>query len=162
MFFVIFIDLPLVLVSYTGWWVTPDVCLVKDDATGQWIQLQDILLLKATQGVKVYVLLYREVTTALPDLRSLDVKTAFTRLHPNIRVLRHPNHVSFNQAESALYWSHHDKMVVVDQSIAIVGGMDLCPGRYDTPAHTLHAGSDGMLPPSDFYNPTAKKRLARA
>lgn len=28
-------------------------------------------------------------------------------------------------------WSHHDKMVVIDQKIAFVGGIDLCYGRWD-------------------------------
>ncbi len=146
----------------TGWWVAPDVRLVRDEVTKTWIQLQDLLLLKATQGVHVYILLYREVKTVLPDLRSQDVKVAFQRLHPNIRVIRHPNHVSFNPNESALYWSHHEKMVVVDQCIAIVGGMDLCPGRFDNASHVLHDSADDAVPKVDYYNPKAKKQLGKA
>ena len=84
------------------------------------------------------------------------------RLHPNIRVIRHPNHVSINPYESALYWSHHEKMVVVDQAIAIIGGMDLCPGRFDTPDHVLHDRSDDVVPKVDYYNPKAQKQLVKA
>lgn len=36
-----------------------------------------------------------------------------------------------------LRWSHHEKVVVIDRSIAFVGGIDLCYGRWDTPAHKL-------------------------
>ena len=54
--------------------MSPDVRLVRDEVTKKWVQLQDILLLKALQGVKVYILLYREVKTVLPDLKSQDVK----------------------------------------------------------------------------------------
>ncbi|HET7597078.1 MAG TPA: VTT domain-containing protein, partial [Burkholderiales bacterium] len=31
--------------------------------------------------------------------------------------------------------SHHQKVIVVDDSVAFVGGMDLAHGRWDTPAH---------------------------
>ncbi len=65
------------------------------------------------------------------------------------------------QAESALYWSHHEKLVVVDQAVAIIGGMDLCPGRFDTSAHVLHDMSDESLPKTDYYNPKATKRLSK-
>ena len=73
--------------------MSPDVALVRDGAENVWVRLRDVLLVKALQGVKVYVLLYREVKSVLPDLKSVDVKTALTKLHPNIRVIRHPNHV---------------------------------------------------------------------
>ena len=34
--------------------------------------------------------------------------------------------------------SHHQKVVVVDDAVAFVGGMDLAHGRWDTPAHRPH------------------------
>jgi hypothetical protein len=235
-------------VMWTGWWVSPFVQMVRDEVSKTWVQLQDILLLKATQGVEVFVLLYvcgtartavpclglvctrvscarvchahacvmrtrvscarvchahacvmctrvyarvrvcvaplgvrpcvcarvcawlrmwgagryRELSSVLPDLRSQEVKQCFTRLHPNIRVIRHPNHVSMlNRSESALYWSHHEKLVVVDQAVAIVGGLDLCPGRFDTPGHPLYGDCDTVVPREDFYNPRAKRVLAK-
>ncbi|MHB8939098.1 MAG: VTT domain-containing protein [Thiobacillus sp.] len=33
--------------------------------------------------------------------------------------------------------SHHQKIIVIDDAIAFVGGMDLAPDRWDTPAHTV-------------------------
>ncbi len=33
--------------------------------------------------------------------------------------------------------SHHQKIVVVDDSVAFCGGIDLCGARWDTPAHKL-------------------------
>ena len=53
------------------------------------------------------------------------------KLHPNIRVLRHPDTVR----GGPLLWSHHEKLVVVDQSYAFVGGIDLCFGRWDNYEH---------------------------
>jgi len=34
-------------------------------------------------------------------------------------------------------WSHHEKIVVIDQHIAFLGGLDLCLGRWDTSQHPL-------------------------
>jgi phosphatidylserine/phosphatidylglycerophosphate/cardiolipin synthase-like enzyme/uncharacterized membrane protein YdjX (TVP38/TMEM64 family) len=48
--------------------------------------------------------------------------------------------------------SHHSKIVVIDDSIAFVGGLDLAKGRWDTPGHrTVEPGradpNGAMLPP---------------
>jgi len=34
-------------------------------------------------------------------------------------------------------WSHHEKMVIIDQEMGYVGGIDLCWGRYDLYSHDL-------------------------
>ena len=34
-------------------------------------------------------------------------------------------------------WAHHEKLVVIDQSIAYFGGIDLCYGRWDNNIHKL-------------------------
>ena len=41
-------------------------------------------------------------------------------------------------------WSHHEKTVVIDQTLAFVGGIDLCNGRWDTHEHLLN---DDYPPP---------------
>jgi phospholipase D1/2 len=53
-------------------------------------------------------------------------------LHPNIKVLRHPNYILI-----PFLWSHHEKIVIIDQKTGYLGGLDLCYGRWDTPAHKL-------------------------
>ena len=63
--------------------------------------------------------------------------------HENIYVLRHPNHVGISMRNATLYWSHHEKLVVVDQSVAFVGGIDLCDGRFDQPSYDV---SDPAIP----------------
>lgn len=51
----------------------------------------------------------------------------------NIKVLRHPDHTKVG----VYLWAHHEKIVVIDQSIAFVGGIDLCYGRWDDDVHRL-------------------------
>jgi phospholipase D1/2 len=52
-------------------------------------------------------------------------------MHPNINVLRHPGNLL------PILWSHHEKMVVIDQEIGFMGGLDLCYGRMDNKHHKL-------------------------
>ena len=45
-----------------------------------------------------------------------------------LKVMRHPDHVS----SSVYLWAHHEKLVIIDQSVAFVGGIDLAYGRWMT------------------------------
>ena len=70
-------------------------------------------------------------------------------LHPNIRVLRHPG------GRTKVYWTHHQKTVVIDQRYAYLGGIDLCFGRWDTSEHSLkdECHLAPLFPGKDYYNP---------
>ena len=37
-----------------------------------------------------------------------------------------------------LKWTHHEKLVIIDQIIGYVGGLDLCWGRWDTHNHPIY------------------------
>ena len=37
--------------------------------------------------------------------------------------------------DGVLIWSHHEKCVVIDQSVVYMGGIDLCFGRWDDDLH---------------------------
>ena len=43
----------------------------------------------------------------------------------------HADHSSYG----TLLWSHHEKSIIIDQSIAFMGGIDLCFGRWDDDLH---------------------------
>uniref|UniRef100_A0A8C4WVU8 phospholipase D n=1 Tax=Eptatretus burgeri TaxID=7764 RepID=A0A8C4WVU8_EPTBU len=83
-------------------------------------------------GVKIFVLLYKEVEMAL-GINSYYSKHCLMSLHPNIKVLRHPDHLT----SAVLLWAHHEKMVVIDQAVAFLGGIDLAYGRCDNADHKL-------------------------
>ncbi|RXM28216.1 Phospholipase D1 [Acipenser ruthenus] len=116
----------------TDWWLSPEIFLKRPVVEGNRWRLDYILKRKAQQGVKICVMLYKEVELAL-GINSEYSKRTLMRLHPNIKVMRHPDHVS-----STVYlWAHHEKLVVIDQSIAFVGGIDLAYGRWDDKEHRL-------------------------
>jgi len=98
----------------------------------------------AQRGVKINVIVYKEVEKAL-TLDSMHTKHALEALHPtNIAVFRHPDHliqgatvaqnltntiegkVSLQSAFSGalslddqitLYWAHHEKLCLIDGDI---------------------------------------------
>src|SRR6185369_6889420 len=64
------------------------------------------------------------------------------RHHPRIHF-----HMDGNHPIGA---SHHSKIVVIDDAIAFVGGLDLARGRWDTPEHrpddTRRVDANGIIP----------------
>ena len=91
----------------------------------------DILYQCAIRGVKIYILIYAECSVAL-TLNSGHTQNILVSLHPNIQVERHPLNCK------SLLWSHHEKLVIIDQIIGYVGGLDLCWGRWDTHSHPIY------------------------
>ncbi|XP_078734754.1 phospholipase D1-like [Lampetra fluviatilis] len=116
----------------TDWWLSPEIFLKRPPVEGNYWRLDSVLKRKAEAGVRVFVLLYKEVGLAL-GLNSDYSKQKLMGLHPNIKVLRHPDHVS----STVLFWAHHEKLVVIDQTVAFLGGIDLAYGRWDDYQHRL-------------------------
>ncbi|XP_071527642.1 phospholipase D2-like isoform X2 [Panulirus ornatus] len=123
----------------TDWWMSPQIYLKRPDLTGHQWRLGEVLRRKADSGVRIFILLYKEVELAL-GISSLLTKQTLNQLHPNIKVLRHPDHM----AGGVLYWAHHEKLVIIDQMYAFISGIDLAFGRWDDYRHKLldigHAG----------------------
>ncbi|XP_037833611.1 phospholipase D1a [Kryptolebias marmoratus] len=114
----------------TDWWLSPEIFLKRPVVEGNRWRLDCILKRKAQQGVRIFVMLYKEVELALGINSGYSKRTL---MHPNIKVMRHPDHVS----SSVYLWAHHEKIVVIDQSVAFVGGIDLAYGRWDDREHRL-------------------------
>ncbi|KAM4625647.1 phospholipase D1a [Polymixia lowei] len=116
----------------TDWWLSPEIFMKRPVVEGNRWRLDCILKRKAQQGVRIFVMLYKEVELAL-GINSGYSKRTLMHLHPNVKVMRHPDHVS----SSVYLWAHHEKIVVIDQSVAFVGGIDLAYGRWDDREHRL-------------------------
>ncbi|KAG5456803.1 MAG: hypothetical protein BJ554DRAFT_3348, partial [Olpidium bornovanus] len=139
------------------WWLSPELYLRRPPALNREYRLDRILRAKAQEGVQIRIFVYKEVTYALP-ISSKYTKLALQRgLHPNITVQRHPDHTP----GGTMFWAHHEKMVIVDQDVAFVGGLDLCYGRYDDNIHRLAdnratAPVQETWPGQDYSNPRIK------
>lgn len=62
-------------------------------------RLDRVLKRKAEQGVRVFVIVYKEVNTTM-TMNSKYTKHALEELHPNISVQRHPDHSGGGPARS--------------------------------------------------------------
>nr|CDQ04034.1 Bm1958 [Brugia malayi] len=116
-----------------GWWLSPEIFMKRPPVEGNRWRLDEILKRKAEQGVRIFVLLYKEMEMAL-GINSIYTKRTLQTLHKNIKVLRHPDHYL---SSGTFFWAHHEKLIVIDQLIAFVGGVDLCFGRWDDCRHKL-------------------------
>ncbi|KAI1497861.1 hypothetical protein F5X99DRAFT_395437 [Biscogniauxia marginata] len=127
-------------------------------------RLDQILKRRAEAGVKIYIIVYREVEAAI-TCNSQHTKHALQSLCPegspgygNINVMRHPDHnVLENAADMTFYWAHHEKFIIVDYELAFIGGLDLCFGRWDNHQHPLsdmhpEGVANEMWPGQDFNN----------
>ena len=146
------------------WWLSPELFLRRPPAANQEYRLDQLLKRKAEEGVKIFVMVYREVEAAV-TCNSEHTKHALQALCPegspgygNIKIMRHPDHNVFeNAADMTFYWAHHEKFIVIDYAMAFIGGLDLCFGRWDTHQHPLSdAHPEGVAnevwPGQDFNN----------
>jgi phospholipase D1/2 len=124
------------------WWLTPELYLRRPPAAHPEYRLDRLLKRKAEQGVKIHVIVYKEVTQTM-SMSSKHTKAALEALHPNIFCMRHPDHIG--SKDTVEFWSHHEKVVVVDNHYACIGGLDICFGRWDTHTHPL-----ADVHPTDF------------
>lgn len=119
------------------WWLSPELYLRRPANGNQDWRIDRLLQRKANQGVKIYIIIYRNVgNTVVTD--SLYTKHSLLDLSKNIYVLRSPNQIMQN----VFFWAHHEKLCIVDNAICFLGGIDLCFGRWDTPDHVLTDDGD--------------------
>jgi phosphatidylserine/phosphatidylglycerophosphate/cardiolipin synthase-like enzyme len=120
-------------VYVAGWFLSPDFALVRD---ARRVELRE-LLAGLAERIPVRVLLWAGSPLPLfhPDRR--DVENAAGELATGTRI-----DVALDSQERPLH-CHHEKIVVIDDSTAFVGGIDLTTyagDRYDSPAHDAREG----------------------
>jgi phospholipase D1/2 len=94
-------------VYITDWWLTPELYLKRpvnfDSNDMEKYRLDNILQALAENGVKIFIIVYKEVEIAGLYHDSAYTKLALQSKHENIKVLRHPRTI-------VSYWSHHEKL----------------------------------------------------
>jgi len=141
----------------TSWKNSPGVLLTRPPLPP--LRLDQLLQYKAEQGVKIFVLLYKEVEHVGQGNDSNNTKKKLESLSSNIHVIRHPNKL-FGGA-TAVWWSHHEKLVIIDRNIAFVGGIDVAFQRWDDDRHDV-VDEDGIKYPGNDYRQPAPGALHSA
>ncbi|KAH9721670.1 phospholipase D gamma 1 [Citrus sinensis] len=159
------------LIYITGWSVYHTVRLVRDGSNT--LMLGDLLKIKSQEGVRVLILAWDDPTSRSilgyktdGIMSTNDEETRRFFKHSSVQVLLCPRsagkgHSFVKKQEVGTIYTHHQKTVVVDADagqfkrkiIAFVGGLDLCKGRYDTPAHPLFKTLE-TVHKDDYYNPS--------
>ncbi|VBB73919.1 Putative protein of unknown function [Podospora comata] len=94
------------------WWLSPELYLRRPPAQNEKYRLDRLLKAAAERGVRVYVLVYKEVEAAL-TLNSAHTKNHLQGLHPNIKVFRYPDHHPAKNVVSGLQ-DLHTSLVSLD------------------------------------------------
>lgn len=160
----------------TGWSVYTEIALVRDSRRqkpGGDIMLGELLKKKASEGVKVLMLVWDDRTSVgllkkdgLMGTHDEDTEVFFrgTDVHC-VLCPRNPDDGGsiIQDLQISTMFTHHQKIVVVDSELpsggsqkrrvmSFVGGIDLCDGRYDTPFHSLFRTLD-TAHHDDFHQP---------
>ena len=139
------VDAATTTVCVAGWRIEPQTPLQRDPVE----TVLDVLGNAVQRGVRVCVLLHRELSATMqPRHKSAECAEALERA--GCLVLRHPRPMA-RQA----FWTHHEKVVVVDQQHAFVGGLDLCEGRYDDLERRLRDDPPATYLGREYYQPAA-------
>ena len=121
-------------VMVAGWCLTPGFVMVRD---GKSVTVRD-LLAEAARRVPVYVLLWAGAPLPLFRPWRRDVSQTIRELSRGSAI-----HCAADRHERPLH-SHHEKIVVVDDEVAFVGGIDLSDfraDRFDSPEHPPRPGT---------------------
>jgi len=115
-------------VLIAGWCITPGFALVRDEPP---VLLRE-LLGEAAESVDVRVLLWAGAPVPVFAPRRASVREGRDELVRGTRIK-----AALDSNERPMH-CHHEKLVVIDDEVAFVGGIDLTDlsgDRYDTPEH---------------------------
>lgn len=150
-------------VYIAGWSVDHDTVLVRDPAAistkSAGVSLGDLLIRKAEEGVKVLLMVWDN--NLLKDVPFLDKVTMGTGNQKTVNFFKgtkvkclfcprnpHRSLSLIKVFQTCNMFSHHQKTAVMDapfsesdaskrRLVGYVGSIDICKGRFDTPAHSL-------------------------
>ncbi|HCM2000030.1 TPA: phospholipase [Salmonella enterica subsp. salamae serovar [1],40:z35:e,n,x,z15] len=114
----------------TGWQVNWDALLEpgKRLVDALWEQV------KVKPQLKVYIMPWK----CMSPVQTYDRATERVFAALNLELGRDAFYVRLAGEQSGIFFSHHQKCVIIDESVAFVGGIDLAYGRYDE-----NTGEDG-------------------
>lgn len=161
------------LIYITGWSLSYNISLVRDNDNASKFSLGELLKTKSQEGVRVLLLVWDDPTSRSilgyhkdGIMHTSDEETRKFFKHSSVQVLLCPRSSGkgyswVKKQEAGTIYTHHQKTVIVDADaghykrkiIAFVGGLDLCNGRYDTPKHPIFRTLQ-TVHKDDYHNPT--------
>lgn len=132
----------------TNWWTSPEVYLRRGEKPQLKDRFDQLLKKKAEQGVRIYMILWNETKVAQEGLMNRYAAQVFSNMHDHFRIMMHP-------VQEPISWAHHQKTIVIDQSHAFQGGIDVCWGRWDDRYHRIADPCHTRMewPGKDYFNP---------
>lgn len=133
------------VIGYSLW---PDINLRREENSPT---LGEILIQRASEGVEVKILLWREIIPIFKyaELRRKEIKEYFCDSEVElVFAARHkkPGAGFLQHKKAPFMWAHHQKSLVLDSGtgeiLAFLGGLDITKGRWDTPDHQLFSTLD--------------------
>ena len=130
------IDAAKTEVFIAGWQINWDAQLTPG------LRLYDVIYRNAARGINFYVMPWNDTK----PVQTYEAQTVLVLNSINYRLrtakVSNPGEVraisSDSQADrNALYFSHHQKQVIVDRKIGYIGGIDLAYGRLDDATYDL-------------------------
>lgn len=123
-------------VLIVGWDIDSRIRLERSPAGPTLLELLNEVVEERPE-VDVHILIWDYPLAYSMDREPLQMISFLHKSHPNVHF-----HLD---SDFPMGSSHHQKVVVVDDAVAFVGGMDLTAGRWDTPEH--EAGDDRRTAP---------------
>ncbi|KAK5167713.1 uncharacterized protein LTR77_007412 [Saxophila tyrrhenica] len=120
------------------WWLSPELYLRRPPAKNEQYRLDKMLFAAAKRGVKIHVIVYKEVTQAL-TLSSYHTKHWLEDNDPtkgNIKVFRHPDHLPDQQTITSDTWQRIKQSGTNASKLASLPG-DALKGIYGVSEGTV-------------------------
>ena len=132
-------------VFIVDWSFAPQLYLKRGEDLQDSSRVDKIIeYLAVYKKVKVYVLIWHSSKIAM-DLKADWNVDYLESISPNVQVLIHPQ-------LHPLLWSHHQKFVVIDDSLACLGGIDMCFNRYEDARYLITDANHDNFPGRDYGN----------
>ncbi|KAJ7254329.1 hypothetical protein B0H12DRAFT_1202294 [Mycena haematopus] len=131
------------------WWISPELQMRRPNKDRY--RLDRLLERKAKEGVKIYIILYQEVSNRTTPTDSNYAKQRLTALHPNILVQRSPSHFQ----TGTFYWAHVSPQLLVTSRLSLYTARKI----WDTPQHVIiddvepDSEQSEIWPGKDYSNP---------
>lgn len=115
------------------WWLSPELYLRRPPSRNEQYRVDNMLKAAAERGVKVYIIVYREVEAAL-TCNSQHTRRTLEALHPNVGVFRHPDHTP----------TGYDLAAELGNTFTHLTNFDLAKASSDA-VKALYGTADGMV-----------------